>query len=199
MSGSTPVAGGYVRQRHNQGYFSSADDLERQRNSGGYSSTGDDDIEDDACSRPPTYSIPALRRAQTWKQVVETVIWLVFAVFIIYYGDRRSNLISILFWDGRIKRTTLYFGLVGVASDLGLILYSTFFLCGPQKLYEKNEALLSIAPYIIMLGFLSFCLLSFALWPIWSFLSIPLLLFCIAVYTIYGCHGYATILANRTT
>ncbi|XP_026659258.1 uncharacterized protein LOC103703774 [Phoenix dactylifera] len=157
MSGGTPVAGGYVRQRHNQGKL-----LDWR------------DLEDDASSRPPTYSIPALRRARTRKEVVETVIWLI-AVCIIYYGDRRSNLISLLCWDGRIKRTALYLSLVGVALDLGLNLYSTFFLCGPQKLYEKNEALLSIAPCIIMLGFLLFCLLSFALWPIWCFLSIPLL------------------------
>ncbi|XP_029118914.1 uncharacterized protein [Elaeis guineensis] len=175
MSGGTPVGGGCVRQRRNQGYFSSGDDLERQQNSGGYSSTGDDDLEDDACSRPPVHSIPTLQRARTWKEVVEAMIWLVFAAFIIYYGDRHSNLISILCWDGRIKRTALYLGLVGVALDLGLVLYSTFFLWGPQKIYEKNEALLSIAPCIILFGFLSFCLFSFALWPIWSFLSIPLL------------------------
>lgn len=164
-----------MRQRHNQGYFSGSDDLERPRNSGGYFSTGDDELEDDASSRTPNRFIPTLRRAQTWKEVAETVTWLGFAVFIIYYGDRHSNLISIFCWDRRIKRKALYIGLVGVALDLGLILYSTIFSRGPQKLYEKNETLASIAPCIIMLGFLSFCLLSFALWPIWSFLSIPLL------------------------
>lgn len=86
MSGGTPTAGGLMRQRHSQGYASSGDDLE-----------------DDACSRIRSQS-PAFPVTRTWVEVLENVIWIAFAVLIIYLGDWHSNLIYILFHDGRIRR-----------------------------------------------------------------------------------------------
>lgn len=86
MSGGTPVAGGYMRQRHSQGYASSGDDLE-----------------DDACSklRP---SSPPIPRVWTRVEILENVLWLVSAAFIVYYGDRNSNMIYLLWHDDRIRR-----------------------------------------------------------------------------------------------
>lgn len=86
MSGGTPVAGGYMRQRHSQGYASSGDD-----------------IEDDACSRFQTMSFHT-PKSRTWIEVVENVLWLASAAFIVYYGDKHSNMIYLLWHDGRIRR-----------------------------------------------------------------------------------------------
>lgn len=86
MSGGTPVSGGYMRQRHSPGYASSGDDLE-----------------DDACSRPNPFS-PPTSRPRTWVEILENVLWIASALFIIYYGDRHSNFIYILWHDDRIRR-----------------------------------------------------------------------------------------------
>ncbi|GKE63632.1 transmembrane protein 128 [Tanacetum coccineum] len=89
MSGGTPTAGGLMRQRHSQGYASSGDDLE-----------------DDACSRirPQSPTFPVKR---TWVEVLENVVWIASAVLIVYLGDWNSNLVYILFHDGRIRRVVL--------------------------------------------------------------------------------------------
>ncbi|CAL5330178.1 unnamed protein product [Camellia sinensis] len=41
-----------------------------------------------------------------WVEIMENVLWIASAVFIIYYGDRHSNFIVILWHDDRIRRTT---------------------------------------------------------------------------------------------
>ncbi|XP_072960634.1 uncharacterized protein [Typha angustifolia] len=178
MSGGTPIGfggiNGYVRQRYGQGYASSGEDME-----------------DDVTSKPtrPSLSMLTIHRARTWREAVENLLWLGFAALIIYFGDCRKNLISILLWDKRINRAALYLGLVGLLLDLGLILYSTLFSHDTQKfsekyeipmrqssmIQEKSEVFWKISPSVLLLGFLSFFLFLYALWPIWSFLSIPLL------------------------
>lgn len=87
MSGGTPVGGGFVRQRHSQGY-----------------SSGGDDLEDDACSRTATPGSPPVPRSRTWVEFVENVLWIASAMFIVYFGDWHSNLIYLLWHDGRIRR-----------------------------------------------------------------------------------------------
>lgn len=87
MSGGTPVGSGSMRQRHSQGYFS-----------------GNEDLEDDASSRMCRTPQPPFPRARTWIEVMENVLWLASAAFIIYFGDRNSNFISLLWKDERIKR-----------------------------------------------------------------------------------------------
>ena len=86
MSGGTPVGGGYMRQRHSQGYAS-----------------GGDDLEDDACSRPQLFS-PPTQRVRSWVEIVENVLWIASAIFIVYFGDKHSNLIYLLWHDERIRR-----------------------------------------------------------------------------------------------
>uniref|UniRef100_A0A2N9IA29 Transmembrane protein 128 n=1 Tax=Fagus sylvatica TaxID=28930 RepID=A0A2N9IA29_FAGSY len=158
MSGGTPVGGGYMRQRHSQGYASSGDDLE-----------------DDACSRPRPTS-PAIPRNRTWIEILENFLWLASAAFIIYYGDRHSNLIYLLWHDDRIRRTPFYLGMAGVGSIVLIFFYSSMSIWNVRRFDEKWELTsLSVLPFITLLGLVSFCLLSFALWPIWSFLSLPLL------------------------
>ncbi|CAL5340787.1 unnamed protein product [Camellia sinensis] len=91
MSGGTPIGGAFMRQRHSQGYTS-----------------GSDDHEDDACSRASPQSPSSLQQKtrRRWVEIMENVLWIASAVFIIYYGDRHSNFIVILWHDDRIRRTT---------------------------------------------------------------------------------------------
>ncbi|KAG0502361.1 hypothetical protein HPP92_002433 [Vanilla planifolia] len=96
----------------------------RQRCSQGYSSSGDD-LEDDACSR--TYeSVTLVHQAKGWEEVMENVLWLVSAAFIVYYGDQRQNLLCILWSDSRINRKALHLGLLAVVLDMCLIVYTVF-------------------------------------------------------------------------
>ncbi|XP_057967201.1 uncharacterized protein LOC131157232 [Malania oleifera] len=162
MSGGTPVRGKFMRQRHSQGYGSSSDDI-------------DLDLEDDASSRPSTPG-PAIPKARSWIEVMENALWIASAVFIVYYGDRHSNLFYLLWHDDRIRRIPLYIGLLGVGLNIVIIVYTRMLELGVRKFDEKWEvSSTSMLPYIMLLGVISFCLFAFALWPIWSFLTLPLL------------------------
>ncbi|KAG6740585.1 hypothetical protein POTOM_056040 [Populus tomentosa] len=45
-----------------------------------------------------------------------------------------------------------------------------------RRFDEKWElSSISTLPLVTLLGLVSFCLFSFSLWPIWSFLTLPLL------------------------
>lgn len=159
MSGGTPTGGGLMRQRHNsQGYASSGDDLE-----------------DDASSRS-FYQSTSSEKKRTWFEIVENFIWIASAVFIIYFGDGHSNFIFILWRDGRIRRVPLYLGMVGVGLNLIFFLYTSLLSWSSRKSSEKWDfSSTSALPFVTLLGIISFCLFSFALWPIWSFLILPLL------------------------
>lgn len=159
MSGGTAVSGGLMRQRHSQG---------------GYASSGDD-LEDDACSRGSPPPLP-LHRPNTWTHLLENFLWIASAIFIVYYGDARSNFIYILWHDHRIRRPALYLGMVGVFLNVGIFSYMNLLAWGIRKTDEKLEVIApSVAPLVTMVGLASFCSYCIALWPIWSFLSLPLL------------------------
>ncbi|KAK6941634.1 Transmembrane protein 128 [Dillenia turbinata] len=158
MSGGTPVGSGFMRQRHSQGYASSGDDLE-----------------DDACSRT-TPSAPSIQRARTWVEVAENVLWIASALFIVYFGDRHSNFICLLWHDHRIKRMPLYLGMLCVGLNVVVMLYTSPLVWNSRKSSEKWElSSPSSLPIVTVLGIISFSLFCFALWPIWSILTLPLL------------------------
>nr|GMC58711.1 transmembrane protein 128 [Ipomoea batatas] len=158
MSGGSPtVGGGYMRQRYSQGYASSGDDLE-----------------DDACSRSFAQS-PSCLRTRTWVEVVENCMWIASALFIIYYGDQDYNFIYLLWHDGRIRRIPLYMGMFAVGLNAIFFFYTIMLAWGIRKSSEKWETSSTAnLPAVTVLGLISFCLFSFALWPIWSFLTLPL-------------------------
>lgn len=156
MSGGTPTGGGLMRQRHSFGYASSGDDLE-----------------DDACSKPPSLS-SSIPRARTWFEVVENALWIASASFIVYFGDRHSNLVYILWHDTRIKRTPLYLGLVGFLLNGAYFFYTCISTWGVRKYNEKWDVVGDSALRFVSLGLISFTLFTIALWPIWSFLTVPL-------------------------
>ncbi|GMH18953.1 hypothetical protein Nepgr_020794 [Nepenthes gracilis] len=157
MSGETPSAGNFMRQRHSCGYASSGDELE-----------------DDACSRPPQPLPPSITGARSWIDVMENVLWISSAAFIVYFGDRHSNFIYLLLHDNRIRRMPLYLGLVGFLSNAAYFLYANISTWGIRKYNERWDLIGDSALPFVTIGFISFCLLTLALWPIWSFLTLPL-------------------------
>ncbi|KAF4366792.1 hypothetical protein G4B88_018215 [Cannabis sativa] len=164
MSGGTPVAGGLMRHRHSQGYASSGDDLE-----------------DDACSRM-RYSMEPTPRIWSRMEILENILWLISAAFIVYYGDRHSNLIYLLWHDGRIRRMPLYIGMVGVVLNFIIFCYTTILAWSAKRFDEKWEITSTSAlPFVTLLGMISF---TFALWPIWGFLTLPLLFTLFMAYMI---------------
>lgn len=144
----------------------------RQRHSWGYASSSDD-LEDDACSRF-TLSSPSISRAKSWVEVLENVVWIASALFIIYFGDWHHNFIHLVLHDERIRRTPLYLGLVGVLLNVAYFFYASLSTWGVKKYNEKWEVLGDYALQFVTLGFMTFCLLTLALWPIWKFLTLPL-------------------------
>ncbi|KAL3839846.1 hypothetical protein ACJIZ3_024437 [Penstemon smallii] len=158
MSGGTPVGGGYMRQRHSQGYASSGDDLE-----------------DDACSRTISLS-PSSPKTRKWIEVLENLLWIASAIFIIYFGDSHSNFVYIIWHDDRIRRIPLYVGMIGIGLIFIFLFYTSTLACGIRKSTENWEiSSTSALPFFTVLGIISFCLFCFALWPIWSFLTLPLM------------------------
>ncbi|CAN0900241.1 hypothetical protein LINGRAHAP2_LOCUS20736 [Linum grandiflorum] len=160
MSGGTP-RGGYVRQRHSQG---------------GYGSSGDD-LEDDACSRShQLYFSPTPPRTRSWVVILENLVWIASAIFVVYYGDGHSNMVFLLWHDGRVRRVPLYLGMAGVGFNVLIFLYTSLFAWSVRRFDEKWE-LSSIAalPWVTVLGLLSFFLFCIALWPIWKIWTLPLL------------------------
>ncbi|KAJ0987910.1 hypothetical protein J5N97_006266 [Dioscorea zingiberensis] len=155
----SPLSNAAIRQRHSQGY-----------------ATNDEDLEDGVCLETPSSSMPITIRSHAWTDAFQNIIWIVSAAFIVYLGDCNMNLVSLMLWDERIKRMALYLGIVGGFLNLGLILHTVFSLKYSWTSCDKNEASPPTAPVVVLLGFFSFCSFSYALWPIWSFLTIPLVI-----------------------
>ncbi|XP_076916100.1 uncharacterized protein LOC143575686 [Bidens hawaiensis] len=140
----------------------------RQRYNNGYASSGDD-LEDDASSVLVVQS-PVL--TTTWNEVFENAAWIVCAV---YLGDCQSNLVYILFHDDRIRRLHMHVGLLGVILNIVYFLYTGVLALDVRKSSQNWEISTTFGlTFITILGLLSFCLLCFALWPIWSFFTLPL-------------------------
>ncbi|XP_022731318.1 uncharacterized protein LOC111285913 isoform X3 [Durio zibethinus] len=149
MSGGTPVAGGYMRQRHSQGYAS-----------------GNEDLEDDACSRLQPMSLET-PRTRTWTEILENVLWVGSALFIIYFGDRHYNLIYLLWHDERIRRMPLYLGLVGIGLNVAIFFCTSMLAWRARRCDEKWELLsITALPFLTLLGLVSFCF-SRCLWLAW--------------------------------
>ncbi|CAM8960255.1 hypothetical protein QQ045_003070 [Rhodiola kirilowii] len=157
MSSGSPVAGGLMRQRHSPRYASSGDDLE-----------------DDAFSRHAATFFGPTQKQRTWIEVLENILWIASAAFIIYYGDRHSNFIYLLWHDNRTRRLPLYLGMVAALVNVVIFFYTNVlalsFKAGEVELLNP-----SALPLVTLLGVISFCLFAFALWPIWNILTIPLL------------------------
>lgn len=125
----------------------------------------------------PTVSSPRAPTVATlWLHRLENLLWIASAAFIVYYGDFRCNLFVLLISDPRIRRAPLILGLAGIVIDLGIFLYVAVRLRNSKRIEERLEIIAPGAiPPAAMIGLSAFILLSFALWPIWKFLTLPML------------------------
>ncbi|XP_022639500.1 uncharacterized protein LOC124837011 isoform X2 [Vigna umbellata] len=164
MSGGTPRGGGgFMRQRHSQGYSSSGDDLE-----------------DDACSRHRHFLAPS-PSPKTWIEMLENFLWLASAAFILYFGDQKSNMIHLLCHDSRIRRLPLYLGMIGIGLNTIIFIYTTFLAWSARRFDEKwgfkkwEITTLSVLPFVTVL----LCFVA----------NMEFFDTSSSVYTIYGMHG----------
>ncbi|KAI4335753.1 hypothetical protein L6164_014364 [Bauhinia variegata] len=151
----------------------------RQRHSQGYGSSGDD-LEDDACSRVRSFPPPS-PEGKTWTEILENILWIASAAFVIYFGDQNSNFIYLLLHDDRIRRLPLYLGMIAIGLNALIFIYTSILAWSVRRFDEKwglkkwEVTSITALPFVVIFGIVSFCLFSFALWPIWNFLTLPLL------------------------
>ncbi|MCO5574539.1 hypothetical protein L7F22_028326 [Adiantum nelumboides] len=112
----------------------------------------------------------------SWRRKLESCLWIASAAFIVYYGDFRTNLVLLLATDTRIHRLCFNLGLLCFMLNIAIMLYVAYRLRSSEKLEDKLEIVAQGAvPAAAIIGMMSFTLFSYALWPIWSFLTIPML------------------------
>ncbi|KAG0596621.1 hypothetical protein M758_UG270100 [Ceratodon purpureus] len=116
-------------------------------------------------------SDPALLR-----RMAENLLWLTAAVFAIYYGDSRHHLFHVLLYDPRIRWFPFQLGLLCLATNAVIFAYLAVYLRHILKAEDKWELIAPAAvPTATLVGLTSSLLFSIALWPIWGFLTLPLL------------------------
>lgn len=111
-----------------------------------------------------------------WRQRLENLLWIASAAFIVYYGDFRTNLVALLATDPRILRVSFNLGLACLILNLGILLYLVLRLQTVKKAEERLEIVAPCAvPAAAIIGLAAFILFSYALWPIWRLLTLPML------------------------
>ncbi|RYQ82074.1 hypothetical protein Ahy_B10g100651 [Arachis hypogaea] len=88
--------------------------------------------------------------------------------------------------------------MIGVSLNALIFVYTSVLAWSVQRFDEKwglkkwQIQSISVLPFATAFGVVSFCLFTFALWPIWNFLTLPLLftlfMACMVVfpYLIFG-------------
>eukprot|EP00250_Pteridium_aquilinum_P006589 c16478_g1_i2 orf=540-1193(-) len=122
----------------------------------------------------------------SWRHRVEDCLWLASAFFILYYGDFHSDFFTLLANDARVHRTPLHMGLACLMLDCCMVmLYIALSLQAQEKSRLQAPGVIQA---VTMLGSLAFILMSIALWPIWSFLTIPMLFTLFMAFTVVALH-----------
>ncbi|KAI5069929.1 hypothetical protein GOP47_0014272 [Adiantum capillus-veneris] len=112
----------------------------------------------------------------SWRRKLESCLWIASAAFIVYYGDFRTNLVLLLATDNRIHRLWFNLGLMCFMLNTAIMLYVAYRLHNTEKPEDRLEIVAQGAvPAAAIIGVTAFSLFSYALWPIWSFLTIPML------------------------
>ncbi|KAI5057112.1 hypothetical protein GOP47_0027127 [Adiantum capillus-veneris] len=157
-----------------------------------------------------------------WRGIAEDCLWLASAAFILYYGDFRSDFFSLLANDGRVLRTPLHMGLACLMMDvcvvmlyLARIMRTWTIVLQQEQSFENNvwyyivnakecmqevhevdpSALLQVA--VVAIGSTAFILMCIALWPIWSFLTIPMLFTLLMALTVVAPYVYIIIACTK--
>lgn len=112
----------------------------------------------------------------SWRRNLESCLWIASAAFIVYYGDFRTNLVVLLATDSRIHRFSFNLGLACFILDIAILLYLAYQLHNVNRSEDKLVIVVpGTVPAATMIGVLAFILFSYALWPIWRFLTLPML------------------------
>ncbi|KAL3678241.1 hypothetical protein R1sor_021197 [Riccia sorocarpa] len=143
--------------------------MDMRRRIGNYEYAGEINIED-------LQPRPAAAPPPKWKRGVENFLWLSAAAFMLYYGDSHSNFFSVLVSNPRIVRRPFYVGLLCVAINTIIFFYLAVWI---RHIRKRNEPWEYIAPGAIptatILGVGSFFMFVVAFWPVWGFLTLPLM------------------------
>jgi len=116
---------------------------------------------------------------------VEAVVWLVAALSLIYVTD----FIYVVIEDHRVNRPYLYFGVAGFLTNLSIGIYLAYYL--PHFKGVKTDDWETASPWAIpiatIFGILGCIGFTVGLWPVWHYLTIPLL-FVIFMGTVMAAH-----------
>eukprot|EP00897_Mesotaenium_endlicherianum_P001825 jgi/Mesen1/1670/ME000136S00554 len=107
---------------------------------------------------------------------VESIAWLVACLCVVYYGDSKSNLVHLLLHDRRIHQQPFFVACLCVLVNTCIFLYLGVWV----RHVMRNQGDFNIVapgaiPTATILGFFSFFLFVYSLWPIFSILALPLL------------------------
>ncbi|KAH7426328.1 hypothetical protein KP509_11G096200 [Ceratopteris richardii] len=139
---------------------------------------------------------------QWWRHKLEDCLWLASAAFILYYGDLQHDFFTILANDARVLRIPLHVGAVCFMVDICIVMiyitmnshrdlrltFSEAELHDSYNLYGDAIILIQAHTFVqvtvMALGSLAFALMCYSLWPIWSFLTIPMLFTLLMAFTV---------------
>ncbi|KAL2644479.1 hypothetical protein R1flu_012066 [Riccia fluitans] len=107
---------------------------------------------------------------------LDNFLWLSAAAFILYYGDSHSSFFSVLTSNPRVIRRPFLVGVLCVGVNTVIFFYLAVWL---RHIKKKTEPWEYIAPGAIptatILGVAAFFMFMFALWPVWGFFTLPLM------------------------
>lgn len=114
----------------------------------------------------------------SWRRNLESCLWIASAAFIVYCGDFHTNLVVLLATDSRVHRVPLNLGVTCFIMDIAILLYLVFKVHNVSKSEDKDKLVIvapGAVPAATILGVTAFVLFCCALWPIWRFLTLPML------------------------
>lgn len=114
------------------------------------------------------------QRWVSWRQKAEDCLWLASALFILYFGDFRSNFFTLLANDVRVWRPPFHMGLGCLLLDSCMVMLAMAIDVQGQGARGQLQAP-SVIQAVTLIGSLAFILISVALWPIWNVLTVPML------------------------
>eukprot|EP00270_Netrium_digitus_P019421 TRINITY_DN7652_c0_g1_i1.p1 TRINITY_DN7652_c0_g1~~TRINITY_DN7652_c0_g1_i1.p1 ORF type:complete len:203 (+),score=22.83 TRINITY_DN7652_c0_g1_i1:34-642(+) len=115
--------------------------------------------------------IPTRKRGK-----VESILWVLAAAAIYYYGDGKSDLVTAILYDFRVQKQQFFVACICALVNFCVYVYIVIWRI---LICRDNRPVDLILPGSVasatILGFLAFLLFCSSLWPIWGFLIIPMM------------------------
>lgn len=107
---------------------------------------------------------------------LEILAWLAACTFLLYFGDSHHNCFHILLHNARIHLQPLLVGYLCLAVGGCIYLYLAVW-CRHVARDRRSFDILApgAVPTAILLGIGAFILFTYALWPVWGVLTLPIL------------------------